>query len=88
MFKKILLPLDGSALAERAIPHAIEFARIFNSKILLLRVLEYEPSSEPVVHAEPLNWQLQVTEFLPQLFPVLCQDAMNNLPRHIQFALF
>lgn len=62
MFKKILLPLDGSPLAERAIAHAVEFARIFNSKILLLRVLEYEPSSEPMVHAEPLNWQLHRTK--------------------------
>ncbi|MFA5612334.1 MAG: universal stress protein [Anaerolineaceae bacterium] len=73
MFKKILLPLDGSALAERAIPHAIEFARIFNSKILLLRVLEYEPSSEPVVHAEPLNWQLHRTKTEHYLHEVASQ---------------
>jgi nucleotide-binding universal stress UspA family protein len=58
MFEKILLPLDGSAMAERSIPHAIEFARIFNSKILVLHVLESEISSEQIVHTEPLKWQL------------------------------
>lgn len=58
MFEKILLPLDGSAMAERCIPHAIEFARIFNSKILVLHVLESEISAEQIVHTEPLNWQL------------------------------
>lgn len=58
MFTKILLPLDGSALAEKAIPHAIEFARIFNSRINLLHVLPSEPNDEQTLHAEPLNWQL------------------------------
>ena len=58
MFEKILLPLDGSAMAERSIPHAIEFARIFNSKILILQILKSETSTESIVHTEPLNWQL------------------------------
>ncbi|MEL7626467.1 MAG: universal stress protein [Anaerolineaceae bacterium] len=58
MFEKILLTLDGSALAEKAIPHAIEFARIFNSRIFLLHVLQSEPGMESAVHTEPLNWQL------------------------------
>jgi nucleotide-binding universal stress UspA family protein len=62
MFEKILLPLDGSALAERSIPHAIAFARIFNSKILLLHVLESETSAQRIRHTEPLNWQLLKTK--------------------------
>lgn len=62
MFEKILLPLDGSALAERSIPHVIEFARIFNSKIELLRVLEPIISTEISQFSEPLQWQLVKTE--------------------------
>ncbi len=58
MFEKILLPLDGSALSERSIPHAIEFARIFDSQILLLRILERETSQENQNPADPLQWQL------------------------------
>ena len=38
MFKHILVPLDGSYLAEAAIPAALELATRFNSKISLLRV--------------------------------------------------
>ena len=83
MFKKILLPLDGSALAERAISHAIEFARIFNSKILLLQVLEYEPSTEPVAQAEPLNWQLLRAKSEHYLHEVANQIRSSlNLPEN------
>ena len=62
MFEKILLPLDGSALAEHSIPHAIAFARIFNSKVELLRVLEPNTSAERSQFSEPLQWQLLKTE--------------------------
>ncbi len=58
MFEKILVPLDGSALSELSIPHAIEFARIFNGRILLLHVLESETSRTCMEHNQPLNWQL------------------------------
>ncbi len=39
MYKRILLPLDGSPLAEQALPHAIAIAERFQSELLLLRVL-------------------------------------------------
>ena len=62
MFNKILVPLDGSKIAERAIPHAEQFARIFGSKIILLQVLDpvsYHENQKPV---DPLNWQIRKTE--------------------------
>jgi nucleotide-binding universal stress UspA family protein len=39
MFKKILVPLDGSRLSSRSLPYAIELARRFGSEILLMRVV-------------------------------------------------
>ncbi len=39
MYKKILVPLDGSALAERAIWHAEEIARGADAEILLLQAV-------------------------------------------------
>lgn len=60
MFKRILVPLDGSTLAEQAIPHAVEFARIFNSHIILLQVLE-ALSTENEHPVDPLSWQLRKT---------------------------
>jgi nucleotide-binding universal stress UspA family protein len=40
MYKRILIPLDGSALAEQALPHAISQARHFQAELILLRVVE------------------------------------------------
>lgn len=38
MYKKILVPLDGSPLAEAALPHAEALAKSENAEIVLLRV--------------------------------------------------
>jgi nucleotide-binding universal stress UspA family protein len=60
MFKKILLPLDGSALAERAIDQAEDMGKMAGAEILLLRVVpaplgkapEAGPAEEYKVSAE------------------------------------
>ena len=39
MFQKILIPLDGSQLAEQAIPVALEVAKKFESEIVLARIV-------------------------------------------------
>lgn len=40
MYKEILVPLDGSTLAETALPHATEIAKTFGGHITLLFVVE------------------------------------------------
>jgi len=50
MYKRILLPLDGSPLAEQALPHAIAIAERFQSELVLLRVLI--PLSRPPTTAD------------------------------------
>ena len=42
-YKRILLPLDGSSMAERALPHAAAQAECFGAELILLRVLEPFP---------------------------------------------
>ncbi len=39
MYKRVLLPLDGSALAEQALPHAVAIVERFQAELILLRVL-------------------------------------------------
>jgi nucleotide-binding universal stress UspA family protein len=62
MFTRILVPLDGSSLAEGAIPHAELFARIFGASIYLLRVLEPISYHENPAAVDPLRWQLHKAE--------------------------
>jgi nucleotide-binding universal stress UspA family protein len=50
MFKKILVCLDGSSLAEQILPYAVEQARRCKSELLLFRVLSM---SSPVSVAIP-----------------------------------
>jgi len=38
MYKRILLPLDGSALAEQALPYAVVQAERFQAELILLKV--------------------------------------------------
>jgi nucleotide-binding universal stress UspA family protein len=62
MFNRILVPLDGSTLAERAIPHAEQFARIFGASIILLQVLEPTSYHENPKAIDPLSWQIRKAE--------------------------
>jgi nucleotide-binding universal stress UspA family protein len=62
MFTRILVPLDGSILAERAIPHAEQFARIFGSSIVLLQVLDPTSFHENPNPVDPLSWQIRKAE--------------------------
>ncbi|RPJ52023.1 MAG: hypothetical protein EHM21_01280 [Chloroflexi bacterium] len=62
MFNRILVPLDGSPLAERALPHASHFARIFGGSVVLLQVLDPSPYRDNAGVVEPLNWQIRKTE--------------------------
>jgi nucleotide-binding universal stress UspA family protein len=39
MYSRILLPLDGSPLAEQALPHAAALAERFQAELILLKVL-------------------------------------------------
>lgn len=43
MYKKILVPLDGSEFAERALDEAEKLAKSFDSEIILLQVVPFLP---------------------------------------------
>lgn len=56
--KKILVPLDGSALAELALPKAIELARGARGALLLLRAAE----AHTLPGVDPTDAQVRVVE--------------------------
>ncbi len=43
MYKKILVPLDGSPLAEKALEQAEKLAKTFESEVLLFQVVHFMP---------------------------------------------
>ena len=43
MYKKILIPLDGSELAIKALDHAEKLAKTFDAEIILFQVVSFMP---------------------------------------------
>jgi nucleotide-binding universal stress UspA family protein len=62
MFKKILVPLDRSALAECVLPHVVSISKAFQSRITLLTISDtINPASRPL-SVDPLEWQIKKVE--------------------------
>jgi len=62
MFNPILVPLDGSQLAECVLPHAAAIARAFDAEIILLRMLEKNQATASAQLFDLLNWQINKTK--------------------------
>ena len=62
MFKRILLPLDGSKLAECVLPHLVAIARISEPEVQLLRILEPFGVTARMRMIDPVDWQIRKAE--------------------------
>lgn len=62
MFDSILVPLDGSLLAECVLIHVTAVAQAFDSKVTLVRVLDKHAGGESGQVLDLLNWQIAKTE--------------------------
>ncbi len=71
MYKRVLIPLDGSALAEQALPHALAQARLFEAELILLQVLAPLPHSpllgEPARERAQTSLNASAHEYLERL---------------------
>lgn len=61
MIQRMLLPLDGSSLAEFALPYGRALHRTFGSEVILLRVVESEPEHKGLF-SESKEWRLAESE--------------------------
>jgi len=59
MAKRILVPLDGSELAEQALPHARYLADAFQAGLILLRVVETTPYTGNHAHVMAAHFEVQ-----------------------------
>ena len=62
MFDPILVPLDGSLVAECLLPHTVALAKAFQARVVLLRVLCQNRTTESAQSVDPLDWQIGKTE--------------------------
>ncbi|MFC1981952.1 universal stress protein [Chloroflexota bacterium] len=81
MFKRILVPLDGSRFSARALRYAVGVAECFGSEIILLRVVS--PTSLTLAAAPPAGEESPiVTEIAVQ--EARRQDA-RNMARAVRY---
>jgi nucleotide-binding universal stress UspA family protein len=79
MFNHLLVPLDGSRMAEAALPVAVSLARSFASRVTLLHVIERDAPRE--IHGERhLDNSVDAQDYLStvasRVFPVgICVDT-------------
>ena len=67
MFDHILVPLDGSSLAECALPHAVAIAQAYGARVTLMQVLESTRTISPVRFGNLLDWhfdEIEATAYL------------------------
>src|SRR5688572_27508957 len=62
MFSKILVPLDGSDLAECVLPHVVALVHNSGAEVILLHVLEQNSPPDQVRPVDPLTWRIRQTE--------------------------
>ncbi len=62
MFDHILVPVDGSSLAECVMPHAVALAQAFGARVTLLRVLERVQTADQARSVDPLGWHIRKAE--------------------------
>jgi nucleotide-binding universal stress UspA family protein len=62
MFKRILVPLDSSKLAECVLPHLVAIARICEPEVQLMRVSEPFGVTARLRMIDPVDWQIRKAE--------------------------
>lgn len=78
MLNRILVPLEGSHLAECVLPHAKAIAQSVDAHLTFLHVVEQEKSDAAQV--DPLNWYLRKVEAQSYIDQVSRQWTQTSLP--------
>ncbi len=62
MVEHILVPLDGSSLAERVLPHTVAAGLAMDARVTLLRAVARKPAGFGSRAVDPLNWHMRKSE--------------------------
>jgi nucleotide-binding universal stress UspA family protein len=88
MYKKILVPLDGSDRAEAILPHIEEMAKRFGSQVIFMRVVEgdyFVPGYQEVVdisgyEQEYARRKKEVETYLEDIKRRFTEKSIDNKP--------
>lgn len=78
MFGRILVPLDGSRLSEKALPYAVELAKRFDSEVILIRAVA-PASVQPALGAE----SVQAVEIMMEESKSLERHSVGRARRYL-----
>lgn len=95
MYKRILVPLDGSEIAESVLPFVSFFARVQGSDVVLIRVVEYpyeiystldefppyDPCAEEAIKLKELNICRKAVDYLDQKALDLENQGINVISK-------
>jgi len=79
MNNHILVPLDGSALAECVLPHVMAMALVTNARVTLSHVMEYEHTRSEAPAVDPVDWHLRKHKSEKYLEQIADQLQNNDL---------
>ena len=80
MFEHLLIPLDGSSLAECVLPHGLAMARALGARATLLQVVEQAESAGRTRAIDPLEWHYSEAEAGAYLQDVAERLRLAGLP--------
>lgn len=84
MINHILVPLDGSTLAECVLPHVLAIAPVTKARVTLIHVLEHPENRNGGPPIDPLGWHMQKQEaqaYLEKMVERLQSEGLNA--RHV-----
>lgn len=79
MFDTILVPLDGSQLADCVLPHVAAIACPFDAEVTLLRILEKNQAGTSAQLFDLLNWQINKTRSALYLDKIQARLQSSNI---------
>lgn len=86
MINHILVPLDGSSLAECVLPHVIAIAPVTNARVTLLHVMQPLQNGHGGGAVDPIEWHLQKQnseKYMDQIVNQLNQSGILGVERVI-----
>ncbi len=85
MFKRILVPLDSSKLAECVLPHLVAISKICEPEVLLMRVSEPFGVTARLRLIDPVDWQIRKAEAVSYLSGIAecLQNAGLRVSSHL-----